>query len=621
MENNNTNESLEFDLIDAESLRRMGGLLWRNAWIIALAGLLAGLAAFLFSRAQSPVYEARTQVMVSRPATQGQVVDITQAMNSQQITQTYVEMFRLASVREAAAERLQIDIRAGQINISALTNTQIIELRVEDTIPTRASAIADTMVAVLIAKNEEIQSARFIASEQSLNAQILEIERQIAEIQEQIKIRGAVVLEEQKARLENQISAVKAEIAGLEREVQLLAPTSAESIEKKTRIEQARALQRGYENTFNSLLTQTRPNSNDDEELAQLERTFNLYQQIYLNLLNNRESLRLARLQSTLTVASIDAAQINPAPIRPRTNLNSLLGGLAGVILAVSVIFLRDFLDDTIKSREDVKRLFRLGTLGQIPQHETHAEVGLFIASQPRSPVSETYRALRTNLEFSSVDTPLKTILVTSAGPGEGKSTVASNLAGVLAQAGKKVLLLDTDMRRPRVHQYLGLGNRFGLSDLFLGQGKLSDVVQTYEGPNHTTFEVVTTGAIPPNPGELLSSERMKTILKEASSMAGIVIIDSAPSLVADSQVISANVDGVLVVVNTGETHAEPVRNLLESLQRTQTRILGLVLNRMKAHHGGSYSGYNGYYSGYYHLDEEEGNGKKSRLRLPWQKK
>jgi polysaccharide biosynthesis transport protein len=619
MENeNNNNESLEFDLIDAESLRRMGRLLWRNAWMVVLAGLLAGLAAFLFSRSQAPVYEARAQVLVSRPATQGQVVDITQAMNSQQITQTYVEMFRLASVRESAAERLQIEILPRQITISALTNTQIIEIRVEDTIPTRASAIADTMIAVLIAKNEEIQSARFIASEQSLSAQILEIERQIAEIQEDIKARSALVLEEQKASLTNQIAEIKSQIAGLDRELLLLAPESAQAIEIRTQLEQLRALQRGYESTYNSLLTQNRATSSDDDELAQLERTFNLYQQIYLNLLNNRESLRLARLQSTLTVAPIDAAQINPNPIRPRTSLNTLLGALAGVILAVSVVFLRDFLDDTIKTREDVKRLFGLTTLGQVPEHETPDEVGLFIASQPRSPVSETYRALRTNLEFSAVDLPLKTILVTSAGPGEGKSTVAANLSGALAQAGKKVLLLDTDLRRPRVHQYLGLGNRFGLSDLFLGQGKLSDVIQEYEGPNNTTFEVVTTGAIPPNPGELLSSERMKALLVDAANSAGIVVIDSAPSLVADSQAISANVDGVIIVVDAGETHAEPVRATLETLRRTQTRILGIVINRMKAHHGS----YNGYYSDYYHTDEEEfGQRQKIRLRLPWQKK
>jgi capsular exopolysaccharide synthesis family protein len=379
-------------------------------------------------------------------------------------------------------------------------------------------------------------------------------------------------------------------------------------------LEQLQSLQRGYESAYNTLLVQKKVTTTDDEELVQLEKTFNLYQQIYLNLLNNREALRLARLQNTLNVAKIDAAQINPSPIRPRTSLNTLLGALAGVILAVSVIFLRDFLDDTIKSRDDVKRMFGLPTLGQVPEHEAPEEVGLYIANQPRSPVSETYRALRTNLEFSSVDMPLKTILVTSAGPGEGKSTVATNLAGALAQAGKKVLLIDTDLRRPRVHQYLGLGNRFGLSDLFLGHGKLADVTQVYEGPNNTRFEVVTTGAIPPNPGELLSSERMRTLLAEAAESAGVVIIDSAPSLVADSQAISANADGVILVVESGRTHTEPVRAMLETLRRTQTRILGLVINRMKAHHGE----YNGYYNGYYYQDEEEIDTKK--FRLPWQK-
>lgn len=619
MEQNNDNESLEFDLIDAASLRRMGSLLWRNAWIIALAGLLAGLSAFIFSRLQAPVYEARTQVLVSRPSTQSQIIDITQSMNSVQITQTYVEMFKLASVRQAAAERLQIEqpISAAQINVSALANTQIIEIRVEDTIPARASAIADTLVQVLVEKNDEIQSGRYTASEQSLSTQIGDIERQLADLQEQIKTRSATVLEEQKLNLETQIADVKAQVAALEREILQLAPELTSQIaEKRAQVEQLQSLQRSYENAYNTLLVQKKVVAADDEELTQLEKTFNLYQQIYLNLLNNREALRLARLQNTLTVAKIDDAQVNPDPIRPRTSLNSLLGALAGVILAVSVIFLLDFLDDTIKNREDVKRMFGLPTLGQVPEHETPEEVGLFIASQPRSPVSETYRALRTNLEFSSVDYPLKTILVTSAGPGEGKSTVATNLAGALAQAGKKVLLIDTDLRRPRVHQYLGLANRFGLSDLFLGNGNLADVTQVYEGPNNTCFEVVTTGAIPPNPGELLSSERMKTLLAEAAQNAGVVIIDSAPSLVADSQAISASADGIIIVVESGSTRAEPVRAMLESLRRTQTRILGLVINRMKAHHG-EY----GYYNGYYYQDEmEENNTRKKRSPFPWAK-
>lgn len=619
MEQNNDNETLEFDLIDAASLRRMGSLLWRNAWIIALAGLLAGLSAFIFSRLQAPVYEARTQVLVSRPSTQSQIIDITQSMNSVQITQTYVEMFKLASVRQAAAERLQIEqpISAAQVNVSALTNTQIIEIRVEDTIPARASAIADTLVQVLVEKNDEIQSGRYTASEQSLSTQIGDIERQLADLQEQIKTRSATVLEEQKLNLETQIADVKAQVAALQREILQLAPELTSQIaEKRAQVEQLQSLQRSYENAYNTLLVQKKVVAADDEELTQLEKTFNLYQQIYLNLLNNREALRLARLQNTLTVAKIDDAQVNPSPIRPRTSLNSLLGALAGVILAVSVIFLRDFLDDTIKNREDVKRMFGLATLGQVPEHETPEEVGLFIASQPRSPVSETYRALRTNLEFSSVDYPLKTILVTSAGPGEGKSTVATNLAGALAQAGKKVLLIDTDLRRPRVHQYLGLGNRFGLSDLFLGNGSLADVTQVYEGPNNTCFEVVTTGAIPPNPGELLSSERMKTLLAEAAQNAGVVIIDSAPSLVADSQAISASADGIIIVVESGSTRAEPVRAMLESLRRTQTRILGLVINRMKAHHN-EY----GYYNGYYYQDEmEENNTRKKRSPFPWAK-
>ena len=617
MNNPDNNETLEFDLIDAASLRRMGSLLWRNSWIIMLAALLTGLGAFTASRLQSPIYEASVQVLVSRPSVQTQVVDITQAMNSQQITQTYVEMFKLASVREAAAERLNIGISTGQISVNALTNTQMIEIRVEDTDPTRASKIADTLVDVLIEKNDEIQSGRYTTSEQNLNTQILEMELQIEGQQEKIKTRTTSIYEEQKSLLESQISEIKTQVAKLQQEISQLSPElSNTAAERRDQLEQLQNLQRGYENAYNTLLVQKKVTTSDDE-LSQLEKTFNLYQQIYLNLLNNRESLRLARLQNTLTVVKIDEARPNLSPVRPRVGLNTILGIVAGLVLAVSIIFLRDFLDDTIKNRDDVKRLFGLSAIGQIPNHETPDDAGLLIATLPRSPISETYRALRTNLEFSAVDHPLKTILITSAGPGEGKSTVATNLAGALAQAGKKVLLIDTDLRRPRIHHYLNLGNRFGLSDLFLSKGKLTDVIQVYEGPNNTRFDVITTGAIPPNPGELLSSQRMKTLMAEAAKYAGVVIIDSAPSLVADSQALSANADGIIIVAEAGATRAEPVRAMLESLRRSQTRILGMVLNRMKAHH----SEYGGYYNGYYYQGEKEDAPKKKlRLHFPWSK-
>jgi capsular exopolysaccharide synthesis family protein len=208
--------------------------------------------------------------------------------------------------------------------------------------------------------------------------------------------------------------------------------------------------------------------------------------------------------------------------------------------------------------------------------------------------MAETFRTLRTNLEFASVDKPLKTILVTSPGTGEGKTTVAINLAAAMAQANKRVILLEGDLRRPRIHQALAMSNQFGLTDVFRGQMDIRDVARYSKVKD---MAVITSGSLPPNPAELLGSARMATILARLVETASVVIIDSPPFVVADSTVLSAKVDGVLLVIRPGKTNAEAARAMLAQLNRAGARVVGVVLNRV--------SRQNGSYYGYYHYDSD----------------
>lgn len=195
----------------------------------------------------------------------------------------------------------------------------------------------------------------------------------------------------------------------------------------------------------------------------------------------------------------------------------------------------------------------------------------------PKSPISEQYRTIRTNLQFSAVDDDLQTMLVTSAGPGEGKSMTTANLAVVYAQQGMKVLLVDADMRKPTVHYTFRIDNLRGLSNVLVGDSTLEEAVTASDVDN---LDLISCGPIPPNPSELLSSRKMKRMIEEAKHLYDLIIFDTPPVLaVADSQILSNMVDGSLLVVRSKHTDQEAAQKAIESLQAVNARVLGTVLN------------------------------------------
>lgn len=278
---------------------------------------------------------------------------------------------------------------------------------------------------------------------------------------------------------------------------------------------------------------------------------------------------------------------------------SALLAGCIGFLVTAGIAFLVEFLDDTIKTPDEVKEILDLpviGLIGELNKKSKDDKLGNYVAYHPRSPVSEAFRSLRTNLEYSSIDKPLRCILVTSAGESEGKTTVASNLAIVLAQSGKKVLLLDSDMRRPNVHAQFNIHNRVGLSDLVRGKLTLENVVRTL--PEVNNLDIITSGGLPPNPAEMLGSERMRTILEELKTLYDIVVLDSPPMLVSDAQILSTRTDGVIYVIVPGLTHSVAAKRPLEELERINANLLGVVMNRIPRNRDYYYGGYN-YYSPY----------------------
>jgi non-specific protein-tyrosine kinase len=214
----------------------------------------------------------------------------------------------------------------------------------------------------------------------------------------------------------------------------------------------------------------------------------------------------------------------------------------------------------------------------------------LITISEPRSPISEAYRTLRTNLDFAGLDQALETLVVTSAGVGEGKSTTLANLAVVSAQAGRKIILVDADLRRPALHQTFGLGNEMGLTTVMMDQSALaSPPLQETEVEG---LSVLTSGPLPPNPADLMGSRRMEEVIAALGEQADQILFDTPPIVaVTDAAVLATKVDGVLLVISAGKTRRENARTAVQRLEQIKARLVGTVLTNMQM-----VTGFKGYY-------------------------
>lgn len=316
-------------------------------------------------------------------------------------------------------------------------------------------------------------------------------------------------------------------------------------------------------------------------------------------------------------VSTVEEARVPREPIGPPRLRNIIVALMLSFGVGIGLAFLLDYLDDTLKSVEDVDRHLHLPTLAIIPapreprrllgrsapEAEPGATTALALVADVRSPVAEAYRHLRTSLLLSSAGQPPKTVLVTSSQPSEGKTTTAVNIATMLAQTGADVLVLDCDLRRPRIHAHFGMPNTKGVTNYLSGDTNVSELVQTYDKlPN---LKVIPSGPVPPNAAELLGSDEMRKLLYVLSENFTHIIIDSPPAIsFTDASILSTMVDGVMLVVHGGRSSRAVVRRAKQQLQDVGAHLFGIVLNNVKLE-GTDYYYYSGYYSGYYSAEEE----------------
>lgn len=316
------------------------------------------------------------------------------------------------------------------------------------------------------------------------------------------------------------------------------------------------------------------------------------------------------RNKTTRETAQIMQRAVPPTePIRPKKAQNIIFAGLLGLFFGLCLALLQELFDDRINSPEEAERVLRLPSLGHIPLIE---EEGLRLIKDIStfSPLMEAYRSLRTNINFAAVGNEVRSIVITSSVPAEGKSTTVANLAMAMALDNKRVIIVDADLRRPSMHKLFKVDSSPGLTDVLVGTHTIDEVMKP---TNVRNVSIVPAGSPPPNPAELLGSAAMGQLLEVLESQADVVLFDSPPALaVADAIVLSARANGVLLVVGYGETKKTSTKKALETLSRANANVLGTVLNRMD----GPASGY--YYGKYYvPAGGERSSSKESKNRIP----
>jgi len=636
-------------------------ILLQRRWLIISFTIILCTLVLIYSFMTKPVYEGTTRILIEKESPRVVKIDevTPEDFSAREYYQTQYKILKSRAVAEKVDKALggykpfsewrgrlkgktleglsgdnRVNALLGRVEVKPVPNTQLVEVNIEDIDPRIAASLtnlwAEKYIAyTLDAKFEAAQHASAWLKEKIKDAQI-NLEQAVRKLKEYKEANGLVGGDEaasvqtggtdvmqdlikRKADLEIEISEKlqhfkekHPEIIGLK--------TELDSVSRKIDDENNKRVFGGDKGVqYNVLRSDVETN-----------------RQIYDSLLQRMRETQITGELKTTNIRVVDKAVVPEIPSKPKKKLNFLVALLVGIFGGSGLAFFMESLDQSVKTPEDIKNRVKLPTLATIAvPHEDDEKVikPEFITHlKPRSTISEAYRGLRTSIMFTAVEHKRKTLLMTSSGPQEGKTTSAINLAIVMAQSGEKTVIVDADLRQPRVEKAFGLEIEHGLTEALVGTEKLESVIHKTDIPN---LDLITCGSIPPNPSELLGSKKMDELIARLEEMYDRVIIDTPPVLaVTDAVVLSGKVDGSIVVVKAGEANRNAVIKTKELIESVKTsNLIGAILNMVETTKTSGYYYYYYHYYGkhdkygkYYGESQEQGQGKDKKKRVKGQR-
>ncbi len=505
-------------------------------WLIVLSTTIAAVASYIASSQQPKIYQTTTTLLVGQVIAQSDV-KISEFSTIEQLAESYAQIAVRQPVLQATVDSLSLQTGwqslKRRVFASPIPGTQLLAISVQDQSPKLAVAIADEVAHQLI-----LQTPTSLQNEE--------------------RAKRSEFVQSQLDTLEGRIQRAQTRITELETELNN-AFSASQIQDLQTEINNLNNLIKSWQTNYTELLT----------------------------FFEGGDS------PNSLTV--IEPAQLPTVPISPIIEINVLLAAAVGFMLALGAALLLEYFDNTLKSADDIGESLGLTVLGSIERiagRDYHDK--LLTSHSPFSSVSEAYRLVRSNIQFMKVDQPAKSIVITSSNFSEGKSITAANLAVIMAQAELRTIIVDADLRQPTLHKIFGLPNLGGLTELLLSpELEINSHMRKSEIAN---LHVITSGPLPPNPAELLSTKRMSNLVQCLEEIADVVIFDSPPVLaVTDSTILSNWVGGVVLVTQAGRTRRDLIKQAIKRLDQVGANILGIVLNQVSRKSGGSH-----HYSQYY---------------------